>query len=307
MQPKMKTRTKVGRYAGMAVINLGRRLFYNTWIHRLPLTTFLYRRLFSAMYRDTPETIVAYGGFRFHVSTRDITIVPSLMSGSYETAELAIFRALLKPGMCVIDLGANIGLYAVTAGAAVAAGGRVYAFEPVPENVGFLRRNLAENGIDDVEVFPVAVGDRPGRVPLFLSEGGIGTHSVGKVGAHSIEVEVVRVDDVLPDVTPDVIKIDVEGYEPPALLGMSKILSRARPVVLIEFNATSLLRCGFSPAEFFDWLAGQFPFVYAIRDGRLELLDAAAQTLVRAGGYANLLLSHRALDPRALAAQMVTS
>jgi FkbM family methyltransferase len=288
--------TRFLRSAGLSVINVSRKLFYNTWIHRLPLTNVIYQRLFSALYTDTPETTVSCGGFHFHVSTRDITIVPSLLNGDYETAELAFFRALLKPGMCVLDLGANIGLYAVPAGAAVAPGGRVYAFEPEPNNLSYLRRNLAENAIENVEVLPVCVGDRPGAITLYLAEGGIGTHSIGKVGAQSIEVDVVCIDDVLRDVVPDVIKIDIEGYEPAALRGMSRILTAARPTVLIEFNAEALKRCGFSPTEFFDSLTAQFPFVYVFRGSELKSLDAAGRALVRDSTYANLLLSHRSLD-----------
>ena len=281
------------RRVGLAVIKVGRTLFYNTWVHRLTITGLLYRILFSSLYRGQPETIVDYEGCRFHISTHDITILPRLLSDDYEKAEIRLFRRLLRPGMRVVDLGANIGVYTVIAASCVGPRGRVFAFEPAPENVAFLRRNLEANGIANVQVVSKAVGDSPQTVKLYLAAHSVGTHSVSKVGPQSIDVEVIRVDDAIPsNETIDVIKMDIEGFEPAALRGMSRILAASMPTLFVEYNPTAVGRCGFSAPDFFDDICRRYPYVYAVEHEQPRMLDARARQSVRASGQmVNLILT----------------
>lgn len=81
--------------------------------------------------------------------------------GTLERRKLSHFVSRLRPGMTVWDIGANVGLYTLAAARVVRPGGRVAAFEPLPRNLGFLRRHLDLNGCAGVD---------PGVVPERSSE-----------------------------------------------------------------------------------------------------------------------------------------
>ncbi|HEX2069460.1 MAG TPA: FkbM family methyltransferase [Actinomycetota bacterium] len=240
------------------LIRLARRLFRNTWLARLPITTYVYRRMFHSLYSDEDKE-VRFRGHRLVVPMRDVTIAPSLIDGEYETFELDIFERIVQPGMVVFDVGANLGIYSVIAAARVGSAGRVFAFEPVPENLEYLRTNIELNGLRNVEVVPQGVGSEKGQMRIFLSPNGVGSHSaaaanVGRTlsGQRStrghVDVPVITIDEFAAarSVVPDVVKMDIEGYEAFAVRGAATTLER-RPTLLMEFSAPLLERCGSDP------------------------------------------------------------
>jgi hypothetical protein len=85
--------------------------------------------------------------------------------GDHELFELKLFRSLLDKVDCVIDVGANSGIYSCLA---AARGKRVFAFEPMPQNARILARSLRRNRLDGrVELFPIAASDRVGVTELY--------------------------------------------------------------------------------------------------------------------------------------------
>ena len=92
----------------------------------------------------------------------------------FEKAELELVMAFLKPGMRVIDVGANIGLYSILARKRVGDSGMVWAFDPSAETVGRLRRNLALNECHDVSVFPIGLGAETDATMCLGSDSGYG-------------------------------------------------------------------------------------------------------------------------------------
>src|SRR5690606_35486244 len=127
------------------ILRVGRRLFRNTPVQRLPFVTAIYRRLFGRIHPPGSDIEVAYLGATFLVPSDDVTIVPSLTAGDYERAEFEALEPRVRPGMVVADIGANVGLHAVFFGRRVAPGGRVFAFEPEPSNYQYLRGNIERN------------------------------------------------------------------------------------------------------------------------------------------------------------------
>lgn len=99
------------------IVKILRKIFYKTWLHRLPITDSIYRKLIKVGLgkRYLKEEIISFRGFNFFVKNSDITIVPSMKSGLYEKYELDILIKLLSPGNTMIDIGANIGIYSVVA------------------------------------------------------------------------------------------------------------------------------------------------------------------------------------------------
>jgi FkbM family methyltransferase len=120
----------------------------------------------------------------------------------------------IGPGDLVIDVGANIGTFAIYA-ATRAAGVRVLAFEPFPENVTWLRKNIAESGLQNIEVFEGAVAASSEDRLLHVSSTDWITHALNGNGEGSpISVRCKTLDEVLQEVGRcDLLKLDCEGSE----------------------------------------------------------------------------------------------
>lgn len=120
-------------------------------------------------------------------------------------------------GETVVDIGAHIGIFSVMA-ARLAKGGRVYSFEPNPENFDLLTANLALNSLGNVIVAQEAVADRPRTLSLFLDDNNTGGHSIHNSGQGGRVITVNAT--TLPEIVEryklqmiDFLKIDCEGAE----------------------------------------------------------------------------------------------
>jgi FkbM family methyltransferase len=172
--------------------------------------------------------------------------VGSIAGGNLESAvQEAIVRHLGR-GDVFYDIGANLGFFSLLA--AHLSGlheGRVYAFEPAPDNAEAIRRNAALNEIPNVEVIAKAVSDRAGHGRLQVVDDQSWSKLV-EYGNHPftervIDVELVAIDDLVHSgelLPPAVIKIDVEGAELAVLEGMRETIERHRPAIICELHGT---------------------------------------------------------------------
>lgn len=186
-----------------------------------------------------PVVLRLADGSRYHVRTlMDAWIVKeTALDRDYER-----HGAALQDGWTIVDVGAASGDFTVFA-ARRAPSGRVIAFEPAPDSVETMRKNVAENGLRNVEIRPVAVGARAGEVTLDVS-GGVavqyrtaGAREVGAGRAAAggrFAVPCVPLGEVLPNLlTVDFLKIDVEGAEYEMLFGLDDAsLGRVRRVCM---------------------------------------------------------------------------
>lgn len=142
----------------------------------------------------------------------------------------------LASGQVVVDLGANLGVFATRAAKRVGPSGRVIAVEPHPDNFHRLQGNARRNGLVCLECVQAAVGDRQGRAELFLHERGI-NHSIVRSSGQSVSVSMRTVDGLVRErglARVDLLKIDIEGAVPAALRGASETLRRFRPLIVLE-------------------------------------------------------------------------
>ncbi|GJE67288.1 hypothetical protein LNAOJCKE_4518 [Methylorubrum aminovorans] len=154
----------------------------------------------------------------------------------------------------IFDVGANIGVSAAIM-ALVKPAARIFAFEPSPANIGFLRQNTAR--FPNVTVVEAAASHKPGTLHFHMSDYGAGSHVVTEnhitLGMPVVDVPAIRLDDYANEhaLRPALIKLDVEGHEPEVLAGAGRILSEERPFVHMEFNTWTLnAYAGHSPAAF---------------------------------------------------------
>lgn len=194
----------------------------------------------------------------YHDAAADPTI-QALALGAYEPETVRLFTSRLRPGLTVLDVGAHIGYFTLLAARGVGTTGKVYAFEPLPDNNRLLRRNVDANGFTaTVTVIDRAVTDQADHVRLHNSGRDAGTATLYTEGGTAIDVETISLDgwaseQEWPRI--DLIKMDIEGAEVAALRGMHELKRRNPHLELVcEFNPTTLGYAGLQPASLLDAL-----------------------------------------------------
>ncbi len=182
--------------------------------------------------------------------------------GVHENNSTREVKNLVKPGMKILEVGANIGYYAILETKLAGKDGFLYAFEPSPFNVDLLRRNLALNDIKNCEVHGKAAGAEnmntkffvanKSNLSSFIQREGMDMVHDGKI----IDVDVVRLDDFFANKEIDFIRMDVEGYEREILRGSEKLLTRKNPPknFFIEVHSELLHKKDSSAREIIEYL-----------------------------------------------------
>jgi len=230
-----------------------------------------------------------------------------VVTRKYEVMTTKVFKSLLKEGMNVIDVGACIGYHTVLASKLVGRSGKVWAIEPEPHNFRDLQGNIALNHLTNVIATGKAVSDKNGKANLFISKESSGNHSLFVLPPftgnknHYIEVETIKLDDLIDGQKIDFIKTDTEGNEMAVLSGAKQILKANKNLILV----TELLRLGteavgYSPQDLFRILEQHFRFIYIIDEKRREILPGTYEEAIkRCKGNqvsVNLLCSREQID-----------
>ncbi|WP_137392205.1 FkbM family methyltransferase [Rhodoligotrophos defluvii] len=200
-------------------------------------------------------------GVRMHVNRKDRTNQFCIL-GTYDNVAREIDK--LSPGMCFIDIGANAGLFTLMAAERVGPDGVVIAFEPSPEQYGYLVRNIRANGVHNVLPLQLAVTDRTERVAFSAhATAHSGRHHIRARGEEgSFPVFGVRVAEDFTAAAAfcgrrkTMIKIDVEGFELQVVQGIRQLIQQLQVVsAIIEVDAGSLGRYGSTPEALYAELA----------------------------------------------------
>jgi len=218
----------------------------------------------------------------------------------HEPELVALFDRYLGPGMTAVDVGANIGYLSLQMARRVGPAGRVLAVEPAPENLAWLRHNLALNGCRNVEVVAAGAGAARRRRRLHTGEGST-RHSFHGPAATSaptgVEVDEIPIDELVGGPV-HLVKIDVEGAELEVLDGMRRILRESPDLrLIVEWSPYLLKRAGQRPERLVEMLAEQgFSLRLVGSDGALVPIDPDRARVfaeeTEAGsrrGYTNLL------------------
>lgn len=207
----------------------------------------------------------------FHHKNDFITIVT--LSKDHDIEVSKAITSFLKPGMTMIDAGANIGYFTLIAARAVGPHGHVYAFEPVPATVELLKKNVEVNGYNDrVTIVPKALTNKNTKVRIFLDSLHSGVSSMFRNGHEKdfVDVEGISLDEFFAkqDWPPiHLIKMDIEGAEKLALDGMRE-LSYRNP----ELNLVVEVNLSFNIEEVFEALhVCRFSRFYLLEDNSREV------------------------------------
>lgn len=183
------------------------------------------------------------GRYKFYVDTRDVGFgAHVLLDGVWEPWLTVFMAQRIKPGMAVLDVGANHGYYTMLFADLVGPEGKVCAVECNPGLCQLLRRSAMVNGFSDrVQLLEQAAMAHEGSVTLFIDpqepKNGrvVGGPEAFVGGAISVRGGALA-DDLKGWRKVDFIKVDVEGSEEAALAGLWPIIKRDRPAMLVEFN-----------------------------------------------------------------------
>jgi len=208
----------------------------------------LQRFLLGGLFRLEKNRIVVTGAgpagqrFRMRLSWQAHT---ECVLGIYEPTVIRALRDHLRVGDTCLDVGGHVGYLTILMARLVGPGGRVVAFEPVPETFQVLRENVRLNALENVRLECTAVGEREGMISLFCDADqelswtpSVSAHSVPGNHQKKLSVPMVSLDRYVEKkvLRSSLIKIDVEGAELDVLRGAQGLLLEHRPVVLVEIH-----------------------------------------------------------------------
>jgi FkbM family methyltransferase len=177
------------------------------------------------------------------------TVQRDIYIGNYERAETKLVRSILRPGMTVLDVGANAGYYTALAAQIVGEHGRIFAIEPYPPNFHRLSAWIRSNDVTQTQAFNFALGATAGSAQMFSAFANTDApvlipHNQPQVS----KVDVRTLDSCLSEwglEHIDFMKLDVDGSEPAVLAGASEALATGKiAAVLCEFCEEWLVRAG---------------------------------------------------------------
>ena len=248
----------------------------------------------SAYLGDYTAATKLYNGQIIYVDTRDISLAPHLMlSGVWEMDICKVWCKLIEflSPKNVYDVGANVGFFGLV-GAQMCPDAKVSFFEANPRLISLIQKSVAVNGLyQRADVVSKAVSN-VSHQHLHLSIPGayFGSASLSpqlkavvseRTDIHDcqdVEVLTLALDDYARQKTarPELVKIDVEGHEELALLGMREILDLRECTILMEYTPNAY------SCEFNQKLSAWFEHAYRVVDSEivpltsLEALNAAS-------------------------------
>jgi FkbM family methyltransferase len=209
-----------------------------------------------------PDEVITHrldNGITIYLDPEDGAVSRPIVAGDYEAHLLPAFKQYCKPGMVVVDIGANVGLYTMLASTLVGPSGRVVSIEPSSENCRLILLSLAANQVRNVEVLPLALDRARGWSNLsghFGSNGGLVPTDAANVASGRCEIVATFPLDDLVEGRVDFLKIDVEGAEGRVVAGAQRILETWRPIVTTELSLEMLGRVsGIGGEEYLETFA----------------------------------------------------
>lgn len=218
-------------------------------------------------------------GLRWRVGSSD----HGCWLGTYESTKQQAIGPWVKSGDTIYDIGANVGIYTLLFSRLVGSRGRVYAFEPLPDNGANLLFHLKANGVDNVNLCSAAVASQTGIASFNIAS----SRAMGALTPASTQLQVptFALDDLLEIYkypVPSLVKLDVEGAEGEVLSGARRLLGGRRTVFFIALHSEEQRKQCFqilTQADFKVMTIGRLPLdndhfvddeIIAIPNGMLE-------------------------------------
>ena len=195
----------------------------------------------------------------------------------WEIEESNFLKKFLKKEMNVIDIGANIGYYTILFSKWIGDKGNVFAFEPDPNSFDILTKNVSVNNCNNVSLYQNSISEKEGLTSLFVNYKDPGDNRImdfyaydGDDGRQKIETRMVTLDSIIDkDKKIDLIKMDIQGAEMLALLGMKRTIDANEKLNLfVEFWPYGIEKSGFLPEDFIEKIKSFGFKIYYLENGK---------------------------------------
>ena len=199
---------------------------------------------------------VKIGKATLFLNPNDPVVSGAIFFNVYETTERKFIKSISFKGMKVLDIGANIGYYTALLSQEAGDNGLILALEPDLESYKYLSQSIRSLENNNVLSFPVAASNLSQRLPLYISKENRGDNRLYKNNQKRdrIIVDCLTIDELSTKTkieSFDLIKIDVQGYEPKVFKGMGNTIKSSRNLtILTEFWPKGIMEAGESPANF---------------------------------------------------------
>ena len=204
------------------------------------------------------QVVYEINGIKFELDLREVIDLSLYYSGTFEPKIENLIKKNLKPGMNVVDIGANIGYHTFRMASLVQPSGFVYAIEPTSTAYTKLLRNAGLNPhIPNIEFIKIG-----------LSKDDVGEQEIafqssyrlnGQSEVKSEQIRLMKLDSLVKERKIehlDFIKLDVDGFEGKVLMGAMETFRRFTPALIVEITPSEIIKNGDNPSEIIRFLEG---------------------------------------------------
>ena len=266
------------------------------WAMRIYRASPLYPRagkilawLLARLTRPRGSTLGVIDGVKFELDLCEVIDASLYYSGSFEPQAEKLMAAVVRPGMTVLDIGANIGYHTFRLAKLVGPLGFVVAVEPTSYAFDKLQRNLSLNNFNNIHLAKVGLADRDlGEIDVTFRSS---FRLAGKDEVRTERIRILTLDAVVGNqllTQVDFVKIDVDGYEGKVFAGATETLTRFRPTVFFEFWPDSVRANGDDPSALIRLLFA-LGYQLSTEDGVRTPDETSVMKAIPKGRWINLL------------------
>ncbi|MBU3578636.1 FkbM family methyltransferase [Polynucleobacter sp. 73C-SIWE] len=233
-------------------------LYFGNYLVNLDISI---RRL--GILKDNDKYFIHHNGFKINYLKDDYSLINFIKTNNdYEEATRRVVERILKKGDIFLDLGSHIGFYALIAARIVGETGHVYAFEPTPATRDTLDKNVIDNGLKNIiTVESFGVSDCSKNVNFIVNSDSSECNKISQFDEgveNLIKIKTISIDKyaIINSIKKiNLVKMDIEGAEYQAIIGMRKIISENPDIKLIfEYNRKIMNENGSSRVNIFNIL-----------------------------------------------------
>ncbi len=212
---------------------------------------------------------------------RRIAAIETLNFDYYEKTDSDMIIRLAKGCKSILDIGGNFGWYSLLL-AKVCSDSQLYTFEPLPRTFGYLKGNIALNGLNNIQLFNFGFSDAEQELNFYYDPEGSGNASIANLtdaaGVQSVKCLVRRLDDFVAErnISIDFIKCDVEGAELLVFKGGLESIRKNKPVVFVELLRKWAAKFDYHPNDVIDLFRSEGYLCYTASENelvRFEIMD----------------------------------
>ena len=256
---------------------------------KLPFVPFEKKLIkFYHNFQDKKGTVeVNMGGINYKLDLNKL-IDNKVFYGNWEPTITFMFKKIIKPGMVVLDVGANMGYYTLLSAKLMKGTGKIYAFEPTSGGFKRLKTNISLNNFNNIKIENIGLSNENKKIKAKIR------HSWkldGLVEPKEDNINMMKLDDYLQKNKinkVNFIKIDVDGYEYEVLKGAEKTLKKDKPVLCLEMGDYEGKNPGYSRQEIIS-LLNSLNYSFHYEDGR----PISSKEIILGKGTINLFLFNK--------------